>query len=142
MSERELRRVEVLSRVKEGDLKLMDAAALIEVSYRQAKRLWKRYRKEGPEGLQHRSAGRESNRARPQKFREKVLRLVRQKYGGEEGKRLGPIPPCGSRAPGKRRGAEGEGGDATALDASGRVVESAAAAPTAPSAAGEKRAFW
>src|SRR6266542_3834334 len=90
MSERELRRVEVLSRVKEGELKLVDAAELMGVGYRQAKRLWKRYRKEGPEGLQHRSAGRESNRAKPKKFREKVLRLLRKKYGGQEGKRFGP----------------------------------------------------
>lgn len=90
MSERELRRVEVLSRVKEGELKLVDAAELMAIGYRQVKRLWKRYRKEGPEGLQHRSAGRESNGAKPKKFRERVLRLVRSKYSGEEGKRFGP----------------------------------------------------
>src|SRR5205807_2200613 len=45
MSSRELRRVEVLSRVKSKELKLVDAAALLEVSYRQAKRLWRRERK-------------------------------------------------------------------------------------------------
>lgn len=90
MSQRELKRVEVLSRVKEGELKLVDAAELMGVGYRQAKRLWKRYRRQGPQGLQHRSAGRESNRAKPKKFREGVLRLVRNKYGGEEGKRFGP----------------------------------------------------
>lgn len=90
MSRRELRRVEVLSRVKEGELKLVNAAELIGVSSRQVKRLWKRYREEGPEGLQHRSAGRRSNQAKPAAFREKVLRLVRKKYGGEAGKRFGP----------------------------------------------------
>jgi transposase len=90
MSAKELSRVEVLSRVKEGDLKLVDAANLMGVSYRQGKRLWKRYREEGAAGLQHRSAGRRSNRAKPEKFREKVLRLVRDQYGGEPGKRFGP----------------------------------------------------
>lgn len=90
MSQRELRRVEVLSRVKAGELKLVDAAELIGVGYRQTKRLWKRYQKEGPEGLQHRSAGGESNRAKPKNFWEKVLRLVRKKYSGEEGERFGP----------------------------------------------------
>ena len=90
MSRGELRRVEVLWRVKEGELKLVNGAELMGVSYRQAKRLWKRYEGEGPEGLQHRSAGRESNRAKPKKFREKVLRLVRKKYGGEPGERFGP----------------------------------------------------
>src|SRR2546422_9221043 len=57
MSSRELRRVEVLSRVKSKELKLVDAAALLEVSYRQAKRLWRRYRCEGAAGLKYRSAG-------------------------------------------------------------------------------------
>jgi len=82
--------VEVLSRVEGGELKLVDAAALVEGSYRQAKRMWARYRAEGAEGLKHRSAGRPSNRAKPRRFREKVLGLVRKKYGGEEGERFGP----------------------------------------------------
>ena len=90
MSEKELRRVEVLSRVRAGELKLVDGAERMGVSYRQGKRLWKRYREEGAEGLQHRSAGRESNRAMPKKFREQVLGRVRKKYSGEEGKRFGP----------------------------------------------------
>ena len=63
MSERELRRVEVLARVCRKQLLLVDAGRLMRVSYRQAKRLWKRYRKEGATGLKHRSAGRRSNRA-------------------------------------------------------------------------------
>jgi len=90
MSRRELRRVEVLSRVKEGELKVVNAAELMGVSYRQGKRLWKRYREEGAEGLKHRSAGRRSNRALPRELREKVLRRVRDHYGGEEGERFGP----------------------------------------------------
>ena len=60
------------------------------VSYRQTKRLWKRYREEGAEGLKHRSAGRRSNRAKPEKFRRQVLGLVRRKYSGDEGQRFGP----------------------------------------------------
>ena len=90
MSRRELRRVGVMGRAQAGDLKLVDAAELMGVSDRQAKRLWKRYREEGPAGLRHRSAGRLSHRARPPEFRAKVLRLVRKKYGGEEGERFGP----------------------------------------------------
>src|SRR6267378_7320096 len=90
MSQKELRRVEVLARVKRRDLKVVDAASLVNVSYRQAKRLWKRYREEGAAGLQHRSAGRSSNRACDQKFRQQVLRRVRDKYGGAVGERFGP----------------------------------------------------
>src|SRR5258708_19368873 len=90
MSTRELRRAEVLGRVKGRTLRLVDAAKMLEVSYRQAKRLWQRYREEGAKGLQHRSAGRSSNRAKPGKFRRKVLRLIREKYSGTEQERFGP----------------------------------------------------
>ena len=90
MSSEELQRVEVLARVKSQELRLRDAAELLDVSYRQAKRLWKRYRKRGAEGIRHGNAGRGSNRAKPEKMRRKVLRLVRKKYSGEEEKRFGP----------------------------------------------------
>ncbi len=63
MSTRELWRAGVLARVAASTLKLGSAAALMEVSYRQAKRLYRRYRAGGAKGLKHRSAGRPSNRA-------------------------------------------------------------------------------
>ena len=90
MSTRELRRAEVLAGVKSQTLRLVDAAKMLELSYRQTKRLWKRYRGEGAKGLQHRSAGRGSNRAKPEKFRRKVLQLIREKYSGTEQERFGP----------------------------------------------------
>jgi transposase len=90
MSQRELRRVEVLARVKSKELKVADAASLVGVSYRQAKRLWKRYQEEGARGLRHRNAGRASARAKPARFRRRVLKLVREKYGEGEGERFGP----------------------------------------------------
>src|SRR6202166_3495920 len=90
MSQRELRGVEVLARVKSKEMKAVDAANLMGVSYRQGKRLWKRYREHGAKGLRHRSAGRVSARAKPGKFRRRVLQLVREKYGEGEGERFGP----------------------------------------------------
>jgi transposase len=96
MSRGELGRVEVLARVRSGQLRVVDAAVLMGVSYRQGKRLWKRYREEGAAGLKHRSAGRRSHRAYAEKFRQKVLGLVREKYGGPPacaariGERFGP----------------------------------------------------
>src|SRR5437899_3046694 len=89
MSKRELGRVEALARVRSKQLRVVDAAQLMRVSYRQAKRLWKRYGEEGAAGLKHRSAGRPSNRAYEEKSRQKVLRLVREKYGGPVGERFG-----------------------------------------------------
>ncbi len=90
MSAKELRRIEILSRVKAKELKLKNAAELIGISYRQVKRLWRRYRERGAEGLQHGNAGRRSNRAKPAKVWKKVLGLIRKKYSGERGKRFGP----------------------------------------------------
>jgi hypothetical protein len=63
MSQEELRRVEVLARVHRKQLRLVDASRLLGVSYRQAKRLWKRYREQGPTSLKHGSAGCTSNHA-------------------------------------------------------------------------------
>jgi transposase len=90
MSQKELSRIEVLARVRSEELRIIDASQLMQVSYRHGKRLWKRYREEGPSGLKHRSAGEASNRGYARKFRERVLRLVREKYGGAVGERFGP----------------------------------------------------
>ena len=90
MSTRELTRVEVLSRVKAGTLSLGSAATMLAVSYRQAKRLARRYKAEGAKGLKHRSAGRASNHARPTAEREWALALVREKYSGPVDVRFGP----------------------------------------------------
>jgi transposase len=90
MSERENRRAAVLAQVESREWTVVEAAERMELSYRQSKRLWSRYREEGAAGLVHRSAGRVSNRAVPKKRRAKVLRLIREKYSGEVGQRFGP----------------------------------------------------
>lgn len=82
MSKKELSRSGILARVKAGDLRLKDASVLMRVSYRQSKRLWKRYQSGGGAALKHGNAGTRSHRARPAKERNKILRLVREKYGG------------------------------------------------------------
>lgn len=90
MSSGELRRVEVMGRVRGQTLKVRDAAQILELSYRQTKRLWQRYRQEGAQGLKHRNAGGISNHAKPEKFRRNVLRMIREKYSGTEQRRFGP----------------------------------------------------
>jgi transposase len=62
----------------------------MEVSYRQAKRLYRRYRAEGAKGLKHRSAGRGSNRAMDARTQRRVLALIREKYSGSVDERFGP----------------------------------------------------
>ena len=56
MSAKELERVAVLARVVSGALQVWDAGVLLRVSYRQAKRLWRRCRQEGPSGMRCRAA--------------------------------------------------------------------------------------
>jgi len=79
-----------MGRVRSGDLKLIDAAKLLAVSYRQVKRLWQRYQQAGRQGLKHGNAGRPSNRSKSRKLRRRVLHLIRKKYSGSVEKRFGP----------------------------------------------------
>ena len=94
MSDREFARAAVLRRVIAGEINLQEATPLLRVSYRQAKRLLRRFRAQGRQGLVHRSLGRRSNRATPGAHRDAVLALVRQHYGGPAargpGQRFGP----------------------------------------------------
>jgi len=90
MDERELRRGAVLAQVAERGWSLVQAAERMDVSYRQAKRLWKRYRAKGIKGLMHGNVGRASNHAKPKGLQRRVLGLIRKKYGGEPGERFGP----------------------------------------------------
>jgi transposase len=94
MSRKEFERGTVFERVKAGSLPLRDAAVLLELSYRQAKRLSRRYRADGAQGLVHGSVGRRPNSARPEADRERVLALIREHYGGTvqrgPGQRFGP----------------------------------------------------
>src|SRR5271157_988919 len=69
-----------MSRVKARSLRLREAAELLEVSYRQSKRIWARYRGGGAKALQHGNCGRGSNRAYAAKFRAAVLERVRVRY--------------------------------------------------------------
>src|SRR5208282_1052066 len=90
MNERELTRAAVLSRVAEKGWSLVQAAKRMAVSYRQAKRQWKRYQAHGSAGLVHGNVGRASNRAKPASLRRRVRGLIGKNYGGEPGKRFGP----------------------------------------------------
>ena len=82
MSSKERRRLEILGRVKSGQMSLGKAAELLSVSYRQAKRLWARFQEQGDAGLLHRLRGRASNRHVQPIRKEQALELYRTKYAG------------------------------------------------------------
>ena len=69
-----------LRQVKQKTMTLALAAAVMRVSYRQAKRLWKRYNEQGDAGLVHQSRGRPSARRAPEATRQRALDLYQRKY--------------------------------------------------------------
>ncbi len=77
----ERRRLVVLSRVKEKAISVPQAGRLLELSERQARRLWKQYREKGDAGLIHGLRGRAGNAAHGE-LRQKALAACRQKYAG------------------------------------------------------------
>lgn len=81
MSERELRRIEVLQAMQAGRQTVTAAARFLGISRRQAQRLAKVDRSDGAAGLRHQGRGRRSNRALSEAFREPAVSLVRERYG-------------------------------------------------------------
>ena len=80
MSAKERLRLDALSRVKRRELTVVEAAELMHVSLRQARRLWKRFRARGDGGLIHRLRGRVSNRRLPEEFRQLVVKRHQERY--------------------------------------------------------------
>jgi len=76
-------RLAMFRQVERRQMSLTEAAGRLSLSYRQAKRLWKRYREVGDAGLVHGLRGRASNnRAATDGRRERALALYRESYQG------------------------------------------------------------
>jgi transposase len=82
MSRKERTRWVELGVVTRGDQTLAAAARRLGLSYRQAKRIWRRFQREGEAGLVHRSRGRPSNRKKPDLLRQKCLAMYRERLEG------------------------------------------------------------
>ena len=116
MSVKERKRLEVFAQVRRGEISVGKAGRLAGVSARQAKRIWKRYQREGDAGLVHGLRGRPGN-AGQARVREAVLAVCRDKYAdfgsalaaeylGQDGyevlpqtlwrwrRQAGDLPPC------------------------------------------------
>lgn len=81
LSEEERRRLEVLVRVSSGRVSLAKGADLLELSYRQMRRVYQRYQAEGNLGVRHGLKGRASNHRVVDSRRKRVLKLYESKYG-------------------------------------------------------------
>jgi len=80
MSRKERSRLTVLAGVKHREIKLVQAAGLLGLSYRQTKRVWRRYEAQGDAGLVHRLRGRPSSRRIAPEVRSKILARLAARY--------------------------------------------------------------
>jgi transposase len=80
MSRRETKRLHIIHQALDKRITQAKAAELVGLSSRQLRRMVKRVREEGDDGISHHSRGRASNRRFPQKFKDKVLKLYRKEY--------------------------------------------------------------
>lgn len=82
LSSKDEQRVSVLNRVLGGALSIRDAAPLLGVSERQARRLMKSYEDAGPRGIIHGNRGRRPVHAVDQEQREQLIALAQEGYAG------------------------------------------------------------
>jgi predicted ArsR family transcriptional regulator len=80
MSERDLQRIEVLSKVIAGRMTLVSAAHVLGLSTRQVRRLLERIRRDGAASIRHKAIGRPSNNRICDGVRDYALAIVRERY--------------------------------------------------------------
>jgi Trp operon repressor len=80
MSNKELDRLEVLQKVLEKRLKQRDAASQLNLSIRQIKRLSKKLRDKGAQGIVSLKRGKPSNRKTSKQLKDSILDLISSKY--------------------------------------------------------------
>jgi len=80
MSRKERNRLTIMAGLRSGKLRLVQAAGLASLSYRQMKRVWRRYQDEGDAGLVHRLRGQASARRIAPELRARILARVEARY--------------------------------------------------------------
>jgi transposase len=80
MSRKERNRLTVLANVKTEAMTLREAAEVLCLSYRQVKRVWRRYKEQGDAGLVHRLRGQASLSRTDPALKTRILARVAQRY--------------------------------------------------------------
>src|SRR5512138_1689895 len=80
MNQKERTRLGVMQQVKKQLMSMVAAAEVLRLSYRQVKRIWRRYEAGGDAGLVHVGRGRLSNRAKEEAFKQRVLGRYLKRY--------------------------------------------------------------
>src|ERR1035437_4588507 len=80
MSLKERDRLDVMARVKRGELTVVEASGMLGLSERQTWRVWKSFRTHGAAGLVHGLRDRASNRRFAEEFRVRVIKRHQERY--------------------------------------------------------------
>lgn len=80
MSQKEIERLKIIARIKDGELTVSNGAESLNLSERQLYRILKRHFDEGDSGIIHRARGKPSNNQFPQTIQSQVLKLYKEKY--------------------------------------------------------------
>lgn len=80
MSRREVKRLHLIHEALEEKITQVEIAGLIGLSERHIRRMIRRIREEGDEGICHRLRGKASNRRIPQKVKDRALKLFKEEY--------------------------------------------------------------
>ena len=81
-SQRELKRLHIIRKVLDKELKQVEAKDVLNLSGRQIRRIVKAVRIEGDKGIVHKSRGKPSNVAISKKIRARIISLYKEKYKG------------------------------------------------------------
>ena len=82
MGEKERLRGKAMEMVIQNRMSLKAASVMLRVSYRQSKRLYAAYRRDGDAGLIHGNCGRRSNNRTDETTLERAVKAYREKYSG------------------------------------------------------------
>jgi transposase len=80
MNKKERDRKVILEQISLGQIRKKDARKRLRIGDRQLRRLIAKYRREGDEGLVHKSRGKRSTRAYPEEKKQKILQAYRERY--------------------------------------------------------------
>jgi len=80
MNDKEVNRMPIMEKLLKKEIKQKQAAQILGLSLRQIKRLKKRYKKQGAEGLIHKNRGRVSNHKIPSKEIDRATKIVKKRY--------------------------------------------------------------
>ncbi len=80
MSRKELHRLEVIRKIRDQRLSVVQASKLLDLNRSQVHRLLQAYDQNGPAGLVPKKRSRPSNRRHDEDFRNAALDLIRERY--------------------------------------------------------------